>query len=350
MRAGLLSKDDGRKAAWLRERLAALPGSSVVYVRPKNRAPLPLERPALLTTYEELTDTDVWLRVNSLLDADTAVVLENPSRYPRVSSEKVRHLRRLTMQAAHVLLVDVVPFTLSVEYLYTPMAYLGREILGYAHYYAFRENYHEKGPDGAVRRAHDFDVLAAKVAPHLEIDYPRFLAPCRHTLRVESTGEERAAYAAKRQQLFDADMPGPKVVTRLADLAHAFESRLEAALGLVAGLEGRSGGKVLVLTNLASYAAAFAARARARGLRRVVCASYASARPVEGVTSCVYLEAPIVKSYLLLDVESRLPEGCEVWHVRGDTKVDAYLHGLLESELAAIDGFTKELYRVRRGL
>ncbi|MCD0164985.1 hypothetical protein [Deinococcus sp. 12RED42] len=347
MRAALISKSPAEKAAFAQAFVAGLPrGANVIHLHPANRAPLDLAgHPSHAATYEDLTKTDVWLRVNNLLGTNTALLLENPSRYPKISSDKVRHLRRLSMQVQHAALVDIVPFTLAPEYVYTPFSLLGRDILGYAHYYAFRENYHERTPDGRVVRAHDPAVLAAKLAPVTRITHPAFLEAPRDIVPVTSTPDEAAAYAVRKDELFDSGMPVPKIITRLADTAHAHPSRTQAALGHAAALPG----PVLALTNLGSYAADFQRAARAAGLRHVTATSYATATEakVAAAAHVLILEAPIIKSYLLLDVESWLTPGATVTTVRGDMGVDRHLWDLMDSELTAIDALTRELYAAR---
>jgi len=287
-----------------------------------------------------MTKREHWLHIHSIIGPDSVLILENPSRYPKITSEKFRHLYRLCMQVEHRAIVDIVPFTLDVQYLYTPYCYLGRDILGYAHYYAFRENYYEVGEDGLVHSAHDMDVLARKIAPVSSIDYDGFLCRSRQTIRFESTPDEHDAYAQRKAELFTKEKSPQRIVTRLADTAHAMDSRMEAMLDLLSGLHGDT----LVYTNLSTYAKRAQQAARIAGFKRAWATSYqvGSLRPVENV---IYLESPIVKSYFLLDAESRLPRDCNVYHLLGDMKVDQYLYGELEHELEQIDALTCELYK-----
>jgi hypothetical protein len=282
---------------------------------------------AHVVSYEALTQRETWLRVNALVSPRLALVLERPSRYPKITSTKVQYIQKLAMQTRIRAVVDVVPFTLATEYVYTPYSYLGRALLGYPHYYAFRENYAELAPDGRRVRAHDPDVIARKVAPVSHIEYECFTRP-RETVECPVTPEEAARYAALRAELFARERSPQRIVTALADLVHAFDSRLERLREYASGLDG----PVLALTNLGTYAE------QARRVAGVRAVSYQGFVGVpEGTAHVIYLESPIVKSYLLLDVEAALPPGVEVHHFRGDSKVDLYLAGRLDRELGQID-------------
>ena len=340
MRQAYFTKSRQAKADFILNFAASARGS-VVYVYPKNRAKEAVQLPrAYAVAYEDITKRDQWLHVNSIVDENSTLILENPSRYPKITSEKFRHLYRLAMHVHNKAIVDIVPFTRDVQYLYTPYCYLGRDILGYAHYYAFRENYYEEDEQGAVHSAHDFDVLARKIAPVSQIDYDRFLCRDRQTIEFESTPDEHAAYADRKAALFAKEKSPQRIVTRLADTAHAFQSRADALLELLSGLRGDT----LVYTNLGTYAQRARRAIKAAGLKHVWCTSYQTGSHRQ-VANLVYLESPIVKSYYLLDAESRQAPDCRVFHLLGDMKVDRYLYGELDHELRQIDGLTRELWK-----
>lgn len=349
MRAAFLSKDPRRREAFVRERITA--DRVVLYLYPGRRWPkMNLPGHVLAVSFEDITKRDVWLRINNLAPEDAFLVLDGASRYPKISSEKVRRLRRLSMRLkGDRLLVDIVPFTLSVEYLYTPYSYLGRDILGYPHWYAFRENYQELDETGGVVHAHDFPVLARKIAPVTEIDYPAFLAGDRTIVRFSETAEERDRYQQKRSALFERmgeGATGPqKIITRLADLTHAFPTRMDRLLSLCGELKGDT----VVFTNLASYAQRTAAALKSAGLR-ARCASYqVGIARLSEAENVIYLESPIVNSYHFLDVESELKQGARVFHFLGEMKVDQYLCREITHETAQIDALTRALYEVKHG-
>lgn len=285
-----------------------------------------------------MTKTDEWLTINSLITPQTALILDNPSRYPKITSTKVLALERLEKMIEFKAIVDIVPFTLDIQYLYTPYSYLGREILGYAHYYAFRENYHEQDKSGNIRFSHDFDLLVDKISPVTEIDYDRFLCQNRETIDCQSTPEELVQYQSLRDECFSAQEFSPRVViTKLADFAHAFDSRLQTMVNLLRRLKGRT----VVYTNLKDYAQRAEKTAKAAGFN-IVATSYQIG--VQGdFDNCIYLESPIIKSYFLLDAESRLNPECRVFHILGDTTIDRYLYKTLTDEITQIDKFTQEL-------
>lgn len=340
MIAALYSKDQEEKNQFIREFAAGSLGP-VIHVHPKNMSYKAAKLPGVYAvTYEDVTERDTWLRVNSLIGEHTTLILENPSRYPKAITPKSRALRRLSFQVKRKALVDIVPFTLDIEHLYTPLSYLDRSILGYAHNYAFRENYQELGDDGIVRNAHDFDVLAQKMKSVCRISYDGFLCRNRHLIECSTTDEEKVCYAQRREGLFGKETNPGRIVTRLADTVHAFDSRLKCLVDLLSELQGST----VVYTNLASYAKRAENEAKRAGFQ-VKATSYQLGTQ-ERFDNVIYLESPIVNSYYLLDAEAALRPDCNVHHFRGDTKVDLYLYGQIDHELQQIDGLTKELYRV----
>lgn len=344
---------------WVGWHQANHPGATVLHLHPKNVARAPYAPGVVCAAYEDVTKRDVWLRINNLIADSTMLVLENPSRYPKITSEKVRFLRRLSMRLKGArILTDLTPFTLSVEYLYTPYSYLGRDILGYPHWYAFRENYQELTPAGEVVNALDFPVLARKAAPVSAIDYCGFLPADRETLRLQETDAEHARYQERREQLFaryeeeGASGTGPpqKIITRLADTTHAFETRRAAAVETVADLAARTDGRIVAVVNLLSYAQELGRRFRSVGLpERCTAISYqvgasGQAPTWSDVGAVLWVESPIVNSHWRLDIEAVLPTGCISRSLLGSTKVDAYLYDLIHDETEQIDGFTRALW------
>lgn len=343
MKAAFFSKSQAEKAEFIRSFLDESGKGLAIHIFPKNRKKEEIQLPeyrVYSVTYEDLTKKEQWLHINSIIGPDTVLLLENPSRYPKITSDKVTHLQKLSMQVEHKAIADIVPFTLDIQYLYTPYSYLGREILGYAHYYAFRENYHEIDEQGKIRSAHDHDVLAAKVKSVSTITYPRFLCADRQTIKHVVTEKEQAGYADLREKLFNTEKTPQRIITQLSDFVHAFDSRIATLLELLSGLNGTT----IIYTNLTDYAKRVEREIKKAGFKKATATSYqvGSHQPFD---NAIYFESPIIKSYLTLDAESRLPEHCKVFHVVGSTKVDRYLYGQLMDEINQIDGFTQELYR-----
>ena len=342
MISALYSKDRAEKAAFI-SAFAAGSAGPVIYVAPKNMGRHRLRLPGVhAVTYEEVMERDTWLRTNALIGPNTSLIFENPSRYPKATTPKSRALRRLSMQITRKALVDIVPFTVDVKYLYTPLSYLDRAILGYAHNYAFLENYQELGEDGAIRLAHEPAVLAEKMRSVCRISYNGFLCPQRTTIPCPVTPDEHAMYMARRAELFATETSPQRIITRLADTAHAFSSRTAALLALLPELEG----PVMVYTNLSSYAQKVERAARQAGFLNVSATSYQLGAGLDAARHTVYFESPIINSHYLLDIEAAIPPIGSVWHFLSDTKVDAHLYGQIDRELTQIEALTRELHRV----
>jgi uncharacterized protein YhbP (UPF0306 family) len=335
----LISKNDSKKESFISSIIQNKPNSSnVIYIYPKNRPRV--FKGAFCVTFEDVTKNDNWLTVNGILNEDTILIMENPSRYPKITSTKYEYLYRLAMKVKkeNKYIVDIVPFTLDIVYLYTTYVYMSRAILGHAHWYAFRENYSEQLEDGTIVSGHDHKLLAKKIMGITEIDYPQFLLENREIVSIISTKEEAEQYQAKKDELFDKEKSIVRIITRLADTAHAFVSRREAVAELALSLEG----KTVIYFNLTSYAPPV--KKLIGRNKNIICTSYQKGY-IGDVDNIIYAESPIVKSYFLLDAESRANQDAKVYHFVGDMGVDKHLYSLVESELNQINSLTKEMNR-----
>ncbi|KST61196.1 hypothetical protein AO398_00455 [Methylobacterium sp. GXS13] len=349
MIAAHLSPDAGSRRRAVEGFLAASGTRQAIYVCPEASAwrAEDLRDRALVVPFERMDDRDTWLTLNAMVGPETALVMECVSRYPKITSTKFANLQRLSKQVEHRMTADIVPFTLGIEYVYTPYSYLDRSILGFAHWYAFREGNLEQGLDGDAVSSHDPVVIARKLASVTTCDGATLLA-ARTVLAVEADASEHAGYAAKKAALFEEHSNPTKIVTRLADHAHAFRSRTAAVVAHVRGLPGRT----LVLTNLGSYADKLGKALAKSGAAGAVATSFALAverRDLGGFDNVVYAEAPIVKSYLALDVEAGMRRDATVTLVRGDTRIDSFLHDWWGRETGAIDAVTTTLLEARHG-
>lgn len=333
-----ISKCGISRASFVADVAAARTGS-VIHLHPANMQPTPIDH-VYRATYESINSKEVWLRINSMVGDNTTVILENPTRYPKITSPKFQHLQMLSHRCGSVYITDIVPFTLSIEYIYCTYALISRGILGYPHYYAWRENYQEL-VDGVICGSHDHHVVARKVADFSSVDYPCFTESTRRIVEYSQTDQERIDYQLLKTSLFSTETSPTRIVTALADHDHATESRLKCVLSALDGLTDTS-----VYCNLQSYATKLNKAIRKAGLKA---SAYSYAKGATSAHNIVYAEAPIVKSYLMLDAESQLnPE--TITHIRGSSGVCNYLNNRLFEEIGAIDGFTRELYKRREDL
>jgi len=336
----LISKDERRKEKFV-ERIIVnkTVENDVIYIYPKNRKKV--FKGAFCVTFEDITKDNEWLTINGILNENTILIIENPSRYPLITSEKYKYLYRLAMKVKieNKYIIDIVPFTLDIAYLYTTYVYISRTILGHAHFYAFRENYKEQLEDGSVVSGHDHQFLAKKIMKVTEIDYSNFLVESRELIKIESTLDESERYQIKKDELFSKEKSIVRIITRLADTAHAFNSRREKVAELAMSLEGIT----VIYFNLSSYAVAV--KKIIGKNKNIICTSYQKGH-IGDVDNIIYAESPIVKSYFMLDAESRASKDTKVFHILGDTGVDTHLYSKIESELSQINSLTKEMNHV----
>lgn len=254
----------------------------------------------------------------------------NVSQYYKVNSEKARCLDRLAEISRNVHLLDATPFCESIESLYITWRYVDRQILGYQHHYAFAGGHAERHGDKIVSSL-DFDLNVSKIAPHCRIE-KNPVRENRRVVRCEHTLAERQAYRDNRERLFATKKTPQPIITELADLVHAFDSRWK----VVESFRG-----AIVIVNLDSYAH----RYRQRGF---VAGTYAKPPNVTQAKKIVFAEPPIVYTHRRLHIEMAAPVDCEIIDVRGDAKIDDYLGGRIDQETRDVGLFCRKLIEVQR--
>lgn len=287
---------------------------------------------ARLFTYEDVTKSnDLFNEANE----ETLLVFDRSARYKMITNNTFVRLSRIASQYKHKVMIDIVPFTSGVEYLYSPLAFIDRGILGYQHWYSYRENNWEQQGNNRVR-AHDFDLLAAKLAEHADIDYADFLGNQVVTVDCSMTKFEAAEYKQLRDRMFEENKTASPIITTLADWTNIRESRY-AALGSLLTRPGNTA----VYTNLAGHNKRLQKR-----FPGVNAKSFYDTNGDEGQYDRVILfETPIVRGYLFLDVIANVRPDCEIYIFRSDSTVDRMLYKRVFEEYNQINALASALYR-----
>lgn len=127
---------------------------------------------------ESMSSSDRTVLAYRALVTASSFVAVDESAY--IKGHRSRRTSRITDLSAHCryrLVLTGTPFSQGVVDLFAQMRFLSPRILGYHSFHSFARNHLEfdtrKGPDGRRRqtsrivRAHDVDILAAKVAPYV---------------------------------------------------------------------------------------------------------------------------------------------------------------------------------------
>jgi len=341
MKRILYSRSAEARAAFVRAFAEQSEVSRIVYLVPKKfRADAQRYVPsATFLAYEDLTKSN---EVFNLANEQTLLVLDRPSRYKNITTDTWVRLSRAAERYQHKTLVDIVPFTAEVQYLYCPLALVSRDILGYQHWYSFRENNSELQADGSLVRAHDYGVLARKLAPYSSIDYNDFLGNAIQVIDCPLTAQEKQEYQELRDRLFaEAQQAGKQsgspIITQLADWTNIRTSRYTRLRDVLLQRNGRT----VIYTNLAGHN---------RRLKKLFPSSEVkSFYDVNGeedrYDTVILFELPIVKSYLFLDVIANVCPDCRILFFKSDTTVDRLLFGHMTKEYQSVNDFARCLYR-----
>lgn len=340
MKRVMYSKSPETRAEFILSTFKASGLEKLAFLAPKKFIPdlSPRIPEASFFAFEDMTKSnDLFNRA----DDRTLLVFDRASRYKNITSNTFVRLSRLAARYEHKILVDIVPFTADVQFLYCPLAFIDRGILGYQHWYSFRENNLEVTEGGGQVRAHDYALLAQKLKPHVSIDYADFFGNQIHIIGCPLTREEKTEYQILRDRLFAENRTASPIITALADWTNILKSRYAKLEELLGALPGKNA----IYTNLSGHN-----RRLKKRFSGVAIKSFYDTNGGEGKYDNVILfEVPIVKSYLFLDVIANVRPDCPVYIFRSDTTVDKYLFKKMNDEYTGINGFTKVLYRVVNG-
>ena len=188
---------------------------------------------------ESMSSSDrVVLAVNSLVDSDAFVIVDESSYIKGHASKRSMRIAEISKRARYRLLLTGTPISQGVEDLYAQMRFLSPDILGYNSFYAFANNhleYSEKYP-GMIVRALDTGNLAEKIAPFVYqvtkaecLDLPEKLHDARY---FPMTDEQRGGYERAKMEILlsveDDDLTSYtifKLFTALQQIVCGFWSR-----------------------------------------------------------------------------------------------------------------------------
>jgi len=313
--------------------------SKMIYLVPKKfltdvQSRLPGAR---CIAYEDVTKSNDLF---NLADPQTLLVFDRPARYKNITTDTWVRLSRAAEHYQHKILVDIVPFTAEIQYLYCPLALVSRSILGYQHWYSFRENNSEQLADGSVVRAHDYGYLTQKLAPFCMIDYEDFLGNAIEVVACPLTRQEKSEYQDLRDRLFAEAQQAKKksaspILTQLADWTNIRPSRYAQLRDLLSQTTGRT----MIYTNLAGHN---------RRLHKIFPSSevrsfYDTNGEEDRYDTVILFELPIVKSYLFLDVIANVRSNCRIVVFKSDTTVDTLLYNHMATEYQSVNDFARQL-------
>jgi len=312
---------------------------TIVYFCPKKQAgQIELPDNSYTFFYEDIEKTN---KPYDLANENSILILDNCARYKNIQTRTFLRLSRLASGFENKLIVDIVPFTTGIEYLYVPWAYLSRTVLEHQHWYAFRENNPERLKNGDIVDGHDFKLLASKISKYCDIEYSQFFENEMHVVDCPMENEEKSGYLKVREGLFQKYNSYQPVITRLADYTNMVESRYSKLDEIISNFTG----KTIIYTNIKSHNAPLKKR-----FKLPILTYYDNNGEERDADNIVLFEVPIVKSYLFLDVLANIPKHCKVWiFTSQDSTADKLLYKKMTDEFNAVNDFTKELWRCKNG-
>lgn len=189
------------------------PGDIVVFDDRTDAATMPLDRPWYVVGIESLSASmRVIAAFDALVDERTFVAVDESTYIKGPHASRTRRVTDMSRRARYRAVLTGTPFTQGVVDLYAQMSFLSPRILGYNSFWSFANNHLEYEKDrrtgkvtGWIRRSHNTDYLAAKIAPYVYqirkdecLDLPPKLFE-QHW--VAMSGEQRESTRAAKEDL-----------------------------------------------------------------------------------------------------------------------------------------------------
>ncbi|KST61194.1 hypothetical protein AO398_00445 [Methylobacterium sp. GXS13] len=151
------------------------PDDIVVFDDRTDAAKMPLDRPWYVVGIESLSSSlRIIAAFDALVDERTFVAIDESTYIKGPHASRTRRVTDMSRRARYRAVLTGTPFTQGVVDLYGQMSFLSPKILGYNSFWAFARNHLEYETDrrtgkvtGQIRRSHNTDVLAARIAPYV---------------------------------------------------------------------------------------------------------------------------------------------------------------------------------------
>ena len=159
---------------------------------------------------ESMSSSDrVRLAVNTLIDAQTMVILDESSYCKNHQAERTKWITGISRRARYRLILTGTPIAKGIQDIFAQMMFLDEKVLGYRSFYSFAANHLEYSDrqKGLVVKAHNVPWLSAKIAPYIYqvtkaecLDLPEKLFEYRW---VAMTTEQARLYDLAKSRLFE---------------------------------------------------------------------------------------------------------------------------------------------------
>jgi hypothetical protein len=298
MKKFFVSKSDASRTAFIRKAVEEVRPTSLYILCEKSRAEVYAGfTEAAILPLKELNKAAAWIGLVSALDDGTMLVIDSVLKFVFFGDGKKKYLKSLSQSLKHVIVTDVVPFYAEPGEIFYPFWFLGKSILGYDAYSAFKANHLEEKSDGSVDFSHSFSVLKSKIKDYYVQDYANFFDSLQ-VIEFEMAATERANYELVKKRA-SGDFTSPiKLYSDVSEAINLVDSRYAAtkklAESLLTGIFD-DGKRIAIVNNSASYAS----RHRKKLGNFDFLTFHDDPKKFEAYDAAIFMQLPVVKPYSL---------------------------------------------------
>lgn len=245
MKKFFVSKSDESRVSFIKKALDSIETDNVWVICSKERGHVYSSLNAKVLPMKELNKAGNWIEFVNTFTNSSMLVIDNVLQFMFFGDGKKDYLKNFAQRINHCIVTDVVPFYTEPYEIFYPFYFLGKEILGYNSYNAFKANHSEEKPDGSIDFSHSFDVLKHKISDYYVQDYEKFFL-CRGVIEWCMSDSEYSTYLEDKANSQDYKNP-VQLITKFADYINLLPSKASKLIPLIKG-------KTAIVLNYALYA------------------------------------------------------------------------------------------------
>lgn len=275
---------------------------------------------SMIVGFKKLNETENWINFVNGVNEETLLIVDNIVKFIFFGDGKKKYLTQISQSIDRMIVMDSVPFFEEVSQMYYPFYFLGKDILGYNNYSAFKANHFEEAEDGSINKAHSFKTLKSKIQDYYIQDYKKFFTE-KEDIWWEMSESEKADYEEEKERTTN-DMDNPiAIFNQMSTKINLIKSKFERLSELTKGSDHwniilNAGGRfpVMIKKHLENKNVSFHSF------------HDKNTEKYKEMDNLIYLETPIVKAYKLFYIDALLKPSCKVYLFRINNNLETYFY------------------------
>lgn len=317
----IVSKSDTEKAQILKDIITEINPNKIFILVESSRSHVYTDINATVLPLRELNKNSNWIEfTNTFNPLKSLLVVDNILKFMFFGDGSKTYIKDKVQSFNNVVLFDILPFYTEPSEIYYPFWFLGKGILGYNSYNAFKSNHLEETLDGNAYEAHSFKTLRSKINGYYLQMYRTFFKP-RTYINWELTNDDILKYNSRKQHESENFTNPIKLYNSCSEAINLIETKFKLVNSLTKNMDS-----CCVVIN-------------AGGIYPKMYLKYMENKNVSFLTfhdnpskfvaykNIILAEMPIVKPHNWLYIESTLNDDQQIYQLNlTNNKLEKYFH------------------------